>query len=141
MVVVLAEIEARAVELLAHVGKPREQRLAALHHDAGVAAQHLRIAGRQVELAAPDIDPHVVVGDVEIGIARQPEPDHVEQPGDPLIRDLHVDVLEMDGIAEVFRRAIIGLLHVGHSALAQAVYLIFGYFCSTFQPDRTGQAP
>ena len=120
VVVVLGEVEAGAVELLAHAGEPLQQRLAALHHDAGVAAQHLRIAGRQVELAAPDIDPHVVVGDVEIGIAGEPEPDHVEQPGDPLIRDLHVDVFEMDGIAEVFRRAVVGLLHVGHSALSPA---------------------
>jgi hypothetical protein len=140
--------------------EPLQQRLAAFHHDAGVAAQHLRVAGRQMELAAPDIHPHVVVGDVEIGIARQAEPDHVEQPGDPLIRDLHIDVFEVHGIAEVFRRAIVSLLHVGHSALSPAavffgpvswtwsgaqfctaVYLIFGYFCSTFQPDRTGQAP
>src|ERR1051326_2683529 len=28
---------------------------------AGRAAQHLGIAGRQVELAAPDVDPHVAV--------------------------------------------------------------------------------
>ena len=111
-VVVLGEIEARAVEFLAHVGKPRQQRLAALHHDAGMAAQHLRVAGRQMELAASDIDPHVVVGDVEIGIAGEPEPDHVEQPGDPLIGNLHVDVLEVDGIAEILGRAVVSLLHV-----------------------------
>ena len=73
-----------------------------------------------MELAAPDIHPHVVVGDVEIGVAREPEPDHVEQPGDPLIRDLHVDVFEVDRIAEVFRRAIVSLLHVRHSALIPA---------------------
>src|SRR5262245_3662035 len=77
-----------------------------------------------MELAAPDVHPHVVVGDVEIGIAREAKPDHVEQSGDPLIRDLHVDVLEMDRIAEVFRRAVVALLHVGYSALILAALMI-----------------
>jgi hypothetical protein len=61
-----------------------------------MAAQHLRIAGRQMELAAPDIDPHIVVGDVEIGIAGQSKPDDIEQAGDPLVRNLHIDVLEVN---------------------------------------------
>src|SRR6185503_4775730 len=110
--------------LLAHAGKPLQQRLAALHHDAGMAAQHLRIAGRQVELAAPDINPHVVVGDVEEGIAGEPQSDDVEQARDPLVRDLHVHVFEVDGIAEVLGRTIVCLLHVGHSALIPAALMI-----------------
>ena len=73
---------------------------------AGMAAQHLRLAGRQVELAAPDIDPHVGVGDHHVGIARQPEPDRVEQLRQALVRDLHVDVLEMDGVAEILGGAV-----------------------------------
>jgi hypothetical protein len=88
-----------------------------------MAAQHLRIAGWQMELAEADIDPHVVVGDVEIGVARQSEPDDIEQACDPLIRDLHIDVFEMDGIAEVFGRAIVGL-HGGHSALNPAISML-----------------
>src|SRR5262249_14549158 len=79
---------------------------ASLDHDAGMTAQHLRLAGRQVELAAPDVDPHVVVGDHQVGIAREPEAGAVEQPGHPLVGDLHVDVFEMDDVAEVLGRTI-----------------------------------
>jgi hypothetical protein len=75
-----------------------------------VAAHHLRLAGRQVELAAPDIHPHVGVGRHHVWVARQPETRHVEQLREALVRNLDVDVLEMDRVAEVLGGAV-ELLH------------------------------
>ena len=89
----------------------RQQCQLAVHDDAGMATQHLCLPARQVELAAPDIDPHVGVGNHQIGIAREPESRDVEQRGEPLVGDRDVDVFEMDDIAEIFGGAIVGLLH------------------------------
>ena len=88
-----------------------QQGLAAGDDERGMAAQHLRLAARQMKLAAPGIHPHVAVGHHQIGIAGQPEAGDIEQRGQPLVGHLHVDVLEMDGIAEVFGGAVEGLLH------------------------------
>jgi hypothetical protein len=99
-------------EFLLDRREPLQQRLPSLHHDAGDAAQHLRLAARQVELAAPDIDPHVGVGHHQVGIAREPEAGNVEQGGEPLVGDGDVDVLEMDDVADVLSGAIeVMLLH------------------------------
>ena len=78
-----------------------------------MAAQYLRCAGRQMKLAATDIDPHVVVGRHQIGIARQSEAGHVEQRRQTLIRHLNVDMFEMDRVAEVFSGAIEFVMHGG----------------------------
>src|SRR5450759_1929955 len=42
------------------------------HHDADGAAQTLRVAVRQVTLAAADVDPHVIQPDLHIRVARKP---------------------------------------------------------------------
>ena len=112
VVVVLLESELGAFELRLHAREAVEQCRAPLDHEPGVAAHDLRLAARQVKLAAPDIDPHVGVGDHQVGVARQPEPGRIEQLRQPLVRHLHVDVLEMDRIAEVFGGAV-ELLHDG----------------------------
>src|SRR5277367_563412 len=56
---IFMEVEAGAVELFARLAQPLQQRAAIRYHESGVAAQHLRFAARQMELAAPDVDPHV----------------------------------------------------------------------------------
>jgi hypothetical protein len=66
---VLAKAERGAVELLRHGGETVEQGVTARNDERGMAAQHLRRAARQMKLAAADIDPHVGVGDHQIGIA------------------------------------------------------------------------
>src|SRR5215475_6599993 len=76
-----------------------------------MATQHLRLVGRQVELAPSHIDPHVVVGRHQIGVARESETDNVEQRRKALIRNGDVDVLEVNGISEIFGGAIECLLH------------------------------
>src|SRR5215510_808705 len=111
VVVMLREGEPGALELLAHRGKPIEQRRAAGDDEAGMAAQDLRLVGRQMELAAPDIDPHVVVRGHQVGVARKAEPRDIEQRGEALVRDGDVHVLEVDGVAEIFSGAIESLLH------------------------------
>ena len=88
-----------------------EQRLAPGDDERGIATQHLRFAARQVELAAADIDPHVVVGRHQIGIARQAEAGNVKQRRQTLVRYLDVDVFEMNRIAEVFSGAVKFMLH------------------------------
>ena len=71
VIVVLLESKPRALERLPHLAEPLQQRLAIGHDQADVAAQTLRLAGDQVELAAADIDPHVVDAGHQVGIARQ----------------------------------------------------------------------
>ncbi|MBA7480156.1 hypothetical protein ES707_15603 [subsurface metagenome] len=111
MVVVLAIAKGGAFQFGRHRCKPGEQGLAAGNDEGRMPAQHLRLAAGQMELAAADIHPHVAVGHHQIGIARQPEARDVKEGGQALVRHLHVDVLKMDGIAEVFGGAVEGLLH------------------------------
>jgi hypothetical protein len=111
VIIVLGKAEFRAVEFRAHLGQAIQQCIAARDHQSGMAAHHLRRSGRQMKLAAPGIDPHVGVGDHQVRIARQPEPDRVEQLRQPLVRHLHVDVLEVDGVAEVLGGAVEVRLH------------------------------
>jgi hypothetical protein len=54
-----------------------------------------------MELAAADIHPHVVVGDHQIGIARQAERHDVEQARQLLARDADVDMLEVNRITDI----------------------------------------
>ncbi len=91
--------------------QPFEQRGTPRDHKAGMAAQHLRFATRQMKLVAADIDPHIGVGHHQIGIARQPEPGHIEQCRQMLVGDLDVDVFEVNRIAKVFCGAVEFLLH------------------------------
>ena len=111
VIVVFAIAERGAFQLGRDRGEPREQRLPSGDHDCGVAAQHLWPAARQMKLAAAGIHPHVAVGDHQIGIAGQPDSGDIEQRGEALVRHLHVDMLEMDGVAEIFCGAIEWLLH------------------------------
>ncbi len=111
IVVVFAEPERGALELPGDGREPVEQRLAARDDDPGMAPQHLRIAGRQMKLAAADIDPHIGVGHHQIGVAGKPEACDIKQSGQPLVGHLYVDMFEMDRVAKVFFRAVEWLLH------------------------------
>ena len=102
IIVVLAEGEFGALELFGDRRQPGEQRPAARNDQPDMTAQHLRPAVRQVKLAPSGVDPHVGVGHHQIGIAGEPEARDVEQSGEALVRDLDVDVLEMDRVAEIF---------------------------------------
>ena len=62
--------------------------------------------GRQMELAAADVDPHVVGADHDVGIARKPEPGDIEERRQPLIGDGDVDVLELEDIADILGGAV-----------------------------------
>jgi hypothetical protein len=112
---VLAKCERRAFELPGDRGEPGEQRLAARDDDAGMAAQHLRVALRQMKLASADIDPHIGVGHHQIGIAGEPETGNIKQRGQVLVGYRHVDVFEMNRVAEVLGGTIELLLH-GHGS-------------------------
>src|SRR5262245_7615630 len=76
-----------------------------------MAAQHLRLVGRQLELAPSHVDPHVVVGRHQIGVARESETHDVKQRRKTLVWNGDIDVLEVDCIPEVFGGAIKCLLH------------------------------
>ena len=76
-------------------------------HQRRGAAHHLRrLARRQVELAAPDIHPHVLEARHQVRVARQAEAHQVEGRRLGLVRHGHVDVAELDDIAEVLRGAV-----------------------------------
>src|SRR5260370_1186586 len=106
-IVAFAEIEAGPFQRLARLGQPLQQGRAVRQHQAGDAAQDLDPAGRQMELALPDIDPHIVGAGIDEGIASQPEPGHVEQRGQALPGDGGVDVAETDDVAGILDRALI----------------------------------
>src|SRR5438105_12199631 len=76
-----------------------------------MATQHLRLVGRQMELAPSHIDPHIVVRGHQIGVARESETHDIEQRRKALVRNGDVDVLKVNGISEVFGGAIECLLH------------------------------
>ncbi len=66
--------ELGTVELFLDRGEPDQQLVSVRQHEPDHTAQHQRFAGRQMELAATDIDPHVLNAGHQIGIARQPQP-------------------------------------------------------------------
>jgi hypothetical protein len=110
VIVGLGEVELGVGELRLHGGEPLQQVLAAFDDNPGLAAQHLRLAARQVELAAADVHPHVVVHHHQIRIAGEAEPGAIEQRGDALVGNGDIDVLEVDGVAEILGGAVEGLL-------------------------------
>ena len=78
------------------------------HDHADVPAQHLRLAARrQVELLAPEIDPHVLVADRHVGVAGEAQPDDVEERREALVVDRRVDVLEPDDVVDVGGGAVV----------------------------------
>src|SRR5258708_13231849 len=107
----LVEWEWSSLRFLRTRSEPVEQRLAARDDEAGMAANHLRPTGRQMKLAPADVDPHIAVGHHQIGITSQPEACDIEQGGQALIGHLHVDVFEMDRVAEILGGPVECLLH------------------------------
>ena len=134
VIVVLGESELRALERLAHIAEPSQQRLAIGHDQADLAAQPLRLACDQVELAAADIHPHVVDAGHQVGVARQPEPADVEQRRLDLVFDLQVDVLQADDVAEILGAAIVLLAHVSLPRRDHRDFGIFRIFCCPASP-------
>ncbi len=110
MIVVLGELEGGALELFGNGCEAIEQGAAAGNDQRGMAAQHLRGPRRQMKLALADIHPHVGVAHHQIGIARQAETGHIEKRCQMLIGHRDIDMLEMDGIAEVLGGAVEMLL-------------------------------
>ncbi len=96
--------------------QPLQQRFQVRQHQPGRAAHHLGAACRQMELAAPDIDPHVLQARHQIRVAGQAQAHDVIGGGQALIGHQHVDVAELDYVAEILRRAVeLGLSwHVVH---------------------------
>ena len=74
------------------------------HHQAHGATQHLGArrhrAARQVALRAPEVHPHVLEAGEEIRIARAAEADDVEERRQALVRDHHVEVLEVHDVPD-----------------------------------------
>ena len=94
MVVVFDEGEARVAQQALHPAEPLQQRLAVGDHEADPSTQALRPGHRrQMELAAPDIDPHIVDAGHHVGIAREAQATHVEDRRQPLVGNPEIDVL------------------------------------------------
>ena len=110
--IVFLEIKAGAVETLAQPSQSHQQRLAIGDDDSDVTAHHLGLARRQMKLAASDVHPHIADAGHQVGIARQPESDHIEERRELLIGDGDVDVLELDDIAEVLCGPVEWTIHV-----------------------------
>src|SRR4051794_2924269 len=76
-----------------------------------MTAQHLRASARQMKLTLADIDPHIGIGHHQIGVAGEPQSRDVKQTGQALIGNRHVDMFEMDRIAEIFGGTVELLMH------------------------------
>src|SRR5439155_1428861 len=88
---------------------------------AGDAAKHVGLAGRQMELAHPDIDPHVAGAGIEKRIARETKAGDVVVRRKVLIADADVDVAEIDDVSEILRGPVV--LFFRHGALPPDVAL------------------
>jgi len=91
---------------LTRLGQAIEQHGAVRDNQSGDAAQHIRLPGRQMELAYPDIDPHVASARIEKGVAREAETGDVVMRRQMLVADANVHVPEIDDVAEILRRAV-----------------------------------
>src|SRR5262249_40188549 len=89
------------------------------NNKADMAAQHIRVTGRQMELALADIDPHVVGAREHKGVASQAQRGQVKLGRQPLIVDSKIDVFKTDEVTEILSRTIVGLLcHQGPPKLS-----------------------
>src|SRR6516165_9370139 len=82
-----------------------------------MAAQYVRVALRQMELAPADIDPHVGGAGHHVRVAGQAEPGEVEIGGGLLVGNPKVDVFETDDVADILGLAVVLLLGLCHWAL------------------------
>src|SRR5207248_6526277 len=80
-------------------------------------AQDIRFSRGQMELDHSDIDPHEPRAGVEERIAREPEAGDVVVGRQMLVGDAHVDVPEVDDIAEVLGCAIV--FFFGHGSFSE----------------------
>src|SRR5579884_1637806 len=103
-----------APELVLDGAQPLFERVEVAHHEASVAPQHLRLAGRQVELLIADVDPHIVEAHGHVRVAGEAEPDNVEQRRQELVRLAHVHVLQQGDVADVLRPCLVVAFHGGH---------------------------
>jgi len=90
------------------------------HYNTDRAANPLWFAGRQMTLAAADVDPHVFEPDLYVWIARKSHSRDIERSRWTLIRNGDVDVLERNDVGEILRCAVVGCCHVKHSSLTMA---------------------
>src|SRR5262249_31932271 len=110
-IVAFAEVELRSFQWLAYLRQAIEQRGAVRDDQSGDAAQHVRLPGRQMKLAYPDIDPHVAGAGIEEGVAREAETGDVIARGQLLVGDANIHVTEIDDVAEILRRAVMLVCH------------------------------
>jgi hypothetical protein len=68
---VLLAVELGVGELFLGLAQALTELLERRDDEADMAAQHIRVAGRQMELAVADIDPHVVGAGEHEGVAGQ----------------------------------------------------------------------
>ena len=108
--IVLLAVELGVGELFLGFAETLAQFLERRDDKPDMAAQYVRLAGRQMELAVADIDPHVVGAGEHEGIAGQAERRQIKLGRQPLVVDPEIDVFETDQIAEILGRAVVELL-------------------------------
>src|SRR5215467_5543840 len=89
-----------------------------------------------MELAHPDIDPHVAGAGVEKGIAREAETGDVIMRRQVLVADADIDVPEIDDVAQILGRAIV--LLVGHGVRPSGRWILR---VAAPRPQRPGGLP
>ena len=103
----VAPLEAGPLKVGRHRSKALLQGFKVGENEADVSGNLLDAAGRQVELLAADVDPHVVQAHVHVRVPGQPEPEDVEGQRRGLIGNGDVDVLQRDDVAEIIGLSIV----------------------------------
>ena len=102
MILSLGEAILRAFQPAPRAIQPMQQLRAIRQHQARCAAQYLRGAAWQMELADAGISPHIVNACHQIRVTRQAKGADVKGRGLQLIRHLQIDMLQFNDIAEGF---------------------------------------
>jgi hypothetical protein len=119
------EGELRTDEQRLHTAQARHQRIQRRHDQPRHAAQHLRRPGRQMKLAATDIDPGVVNAGAQVRVTRQAQAHHVKNNGLLLVRHAQVDMTEFDDVADVLGAAVEAWLFGGGAGGWGGVHGVF----------------
>src|SRR5271166_897115 len=112
--VVLLAVEFGVRKLFLGFTETLAQFLERWDNEANMAAQHIRLAGRQMELTIADIDPHVVGAGEHERVAGQAKRGQIKLLRQPLIVDSEIDVFETYEVAEILGGAVIELLRHKH---------------------------
>src|SRR5579872_2595518 len=119
VIVVFLELELGVLEVALDALKAVQKLLAVRRDDADMAAEHQGLAGRHMDLALADVDPHVVGAGEQIRVAGEAAAHQIEIARQRLVRDFDVQMFEKGDVAEALGIAVKRVLHRVSSSIPQ----------------------